>query len=49
MDTVLMNSGNNKTSYCQRLLLNLSNTTNLYRKNMKKSSKDNRFKTSAVT
>ena len=49
MDIVLMNSGNNKTSYCQRLLLNLSDTTNLNRKNMKTSSKDNRFKTSAVT
>ena len=44
MDIVFMNSGNNKTSDCHRLLLNLSDTINLNRKNMKKSNKDNRFK-----
>ena len=49
MDIVFMNSGNNKTSDCHRLLLNLSDTINLNRKNMKKSNKDNRFKISAVT
>ena len=60
MDTIFMNSENSKTSDSHRLLINLSDKTNLKRsdkyvalsnlwKNIKKSYKNNTYETSAPT
>ena len=51
MDTIFMNSGKSKTYDPHRLLLNLSNETKetIHGKNIKKSYKNNKFKTSGPT